>query len=204
LKFPEFKFNVPNLLSISRVILVPLFLYLISLKTMTGWIWALVVFAIASFTDLLDGWTARKLDQQSEFGEFIDPLADKFLVISALLALMILDPYLQIFDLWMIFVIIGRDVLLTVMRYLALKKGEALKTSHFGKVKTAFQMISVVLIIMVYMGRKSDILAVHKSIPYWIMLAVTILTALSGIRYLITNWHLFSLKKDENKQGKDN
>ncbi len=79
---------------------------------------------------------------------------------------------------------------------LALKKGRPLRTSRFGKVKTAFQMIGIVMIIMIYVAKKSKILETHESLPYWIMLAVTILTALSGARYLFTNWQLFFPEKN--------
>ncbi len=192
MKIPKFIFNIPNLLSLSRIILIPVLIYLIYQKM---WIYALVLFAVASFTDMLDGWSARKLKQESEFGIFIDPLADKFLVISVLAALMVLDPYLEIFDFWMILVIVGRDVLITFMRYLAIRRGQILKTSQFGKVKTAFQMISIVIIIMIYFVRKRGIYITHQSVPYWIMLGVTILTALSGLRYLFTNWRLFLPEK---------
>ena len=192
MKIPKFIFTIPNLLSLSRIVLIPLLIYLIYQKM---WIYALVLFAVASFTDMLDGWSARKLNQESEFGIFIDPLADKFLVISVLAALMVLDPYLEIFDFWMILVIVGRDVLITFMRYLAIRRGRILKTSQFGKIKTAFQMISIVIIIMIYFVRKKGIYITHQSVPYWIMLGVTILTALSGLRYLFTNWRLFLPEK---------
>jgi len=192
-----FKF-IPNLLSIARIVLVPLFIYFLFLKTMNGWFCALAVFGIASLTDLLDGWSARKLNQESEFGKFIDPLADKFLVVSALSALIALDPNLEIFDFWMIIIIAGRDVLITFMRSLAIKKGRALITSRFSKIKTAFQMGSIVIIIMIYIVRKSGFDITHESEPYWtywIMLVVTILTAISGARYLVTNWRLFIPEK---------
>ncbi len=199
MKLSDITFNVPNLLSLSRIVLIPLFIYLLSLKTMTGWIWALVVFVFASFTDLLDGWSARRLNQESEFGRFFDPLADKFLVISALIAVIAIDPYFEIFDLWMILVIAGRDVMITVMRYLAIRRGTELQTSHLGKFKTAFQMASVVIIIMIYMVRRSGVALTDKSIPYWIMLGVTVLTAISGARYLFSNWRLFWPVKQEHK-----
>ncbi|HOE19496.1 MAG TPA: CDP-diacylglycerol--glycerol-3-phosphate 3-phosphatidyltransferase, partial [Spirochaetota bacterium] len=138
--------NIPNLLTLSRIILIPLFLYLIFTPTIEHRIWALVIFVIASLTDLLDGWTARKLKQETETGKFLDPLADKFLVISALIAFLFLDPLIP---LWMVIVIIARDLLITLMRYLAIKKGTSLRTSRLGKVKTAFQMISIILIIII-------------------------------------------------------
>jgi len=190
-KIKEVIFYIPNLLSISRIVLIPLFIYLLFIPTAQAKIWSLIVFAIASLTDLLDGWSARKFNQESELGIFLDPLADKFLVISALIAILVIDPYFQVFDAWMIVIIAGRDVLITVMRYLAIKKGSVLKTSKFGKVKTAFQMVSIVLIIMIYIVRKSGYYSTHASVPYWIMFVVTMLTAFSGIRYIISNRSLF-------------
>ena len=179
-----------------RIVFIPLLLYLLYTKS---WIEALALFAFASLTDLLDGWSARRLNQESEFGKFIDPLADKFLVISVLTALMVLDPYLEIFDFWMIVVIIGRDIMITFMRYLAIRKGKELRTSSFGKIKTAFQMVSIVIIIMIYFVNKNGLYipkeSVHRSVPYWIMVGVTVLTALSGLRYLATNWRLFLPEK---------
>lgn len=200
MKLAEFELNIPNLLSLSRIVFIPIFVYLLYLRTANSLINALIVFVIASLTDLLDGWSARKLKQESEFGKFIDPLADKILVISSLAAILALDPYFALFDFWMILIIVGRDVLITVMRYIAIKRGKSLKTSRFGKFKTAFQMVSIVLIIMVYYVRKKGIFVTDRSVPYWIMMGATILTALSGIRYLFTNWGLFLPNKPADKQ----
>jgi cardiolipin synthase len=191
---PKFIINVPNILSLSRIVLIPLVIYLLTVKL---WIWALILFAAASLTDILDGWSARRLNQVSEFGKFIDPLADKFLVISVLTALMVLDPYLEKFDFWMIAVIIGGDIMITFLRYLAMRRGQTLRTSSFGKIKTAFQMVSIVIIIMIYFVRKAGIYITNNSVPYWIMVIVTAFTAISGLRYLFTNWRLFVPDKYE-------
>ncbi|OHD68389.1 MAG: CDP-diacylglycerol--glycerol-3-phosphate 3-phosphatidyltransferase [Spirochaetes bacterium RBG_16_49_21] len=191
--------NIPNLVSMSRIVLIPLVIYLLAVKL---WLWALVLFILASLTDLLDGWSARKLHQESEFGIFIDPLADKFLVISVLSALIALDPYLEIFDFWMIGVIVGRDLMITFMRYVAMSRGQILVTSRFGKIKTTFQMVSIVIIIMIYVVRTRGIYVTNKSVPYWIMVGVTLLTALSGLRYLFTNWKL--LVPGHSKRENDN
>lgn len=224
--FKQFKFNIPNLLSLARVVLLPLFIYLLYLKTTTSWMWALIVFAFASFTDLLDGWSARKLNLQSEFGEFIDPLADKILVVVALAAVIIMDPY-EVLDIvedsWMVLVIVGRDFLITFMRYLAINKGTPLKTSKFGKIKTAFQMGSITSIIAIFILRGFlinknvnvvnvikdktiyDIISSNISYkwlvvaPYLIMILVTLLTAFSGVRYLFTNFDLIVSKKTGKK-----
>lgn len=191
------KWNLANFLSYSRIILIPLFIYLLAIKEL---MFALIVFGIASLTDFFDGWVARKFKQESEFGKFIDPIADKFLVISSLIAIIWLSDDFKIYDSWMIVIIAGRDILITVMRWLAIKRGKSLRTSRFGKFKTAFQMLSIVIIIMIYLAKKSKFFEVHVLVPYWIMLAVTIMTALSGFRYLFTNWHLFSREKANGEQ----
>lgn len=191
MKFPKIIWNIPTVLSFSRVLLIPVFIYFLSLKTFSGCLTALLIFIFASLTDMLDGWSARRFNQVSEFGAFIDPLADKCLVISAIIAIIALDPGFEIFDFWMILIIVGRDVLLTYMRMVALRRGKALRTSRLGKVKTAFQMISIVIIIMIYVAKRGSLFDTHESIPYWIMLCVTVLTAISGIRYMITNRDLF-------------
>jgi cardiolipin synthase (CMP-forming) len=226
LKIPDFILNIPNVLSLARIVFVPLFIYLLMSPSQEAKIWALVVFAVVSITDLLDGWSARKLNQETEFGKFIDPLADKLLVISTLIAFLILDKFIP---LWMVIIIVGRDIMITVMRSMALKKGTSLRTSNFGKVKTAFQMGSIVIIIMLYIFVKkhgkefemtginffsiTDVLELLKSnepnkwlivAPYWIMLSVTILTAFSGVRYLMTNLNLFWPTKSDNSENKEN
>ena len=188
MKTPTLNFNVPNIISFFRIILIPLFVYFL---INGNFIFALCTFIIASLADALDGWAARKLKQITELGKFIDPLADKLLVVSALIAIIAIDPHMKIFDFWMIFIIVGRDILITVMRWLAIKQNKVLQTSNFGKIKTAFQMISILLIIMVYAIAKRGFFDTHEELPYWIMLAVTFFTALSGFRYLATNWRLF-------------
>lgn len=185
------RLSLPNIFSYLRIILIPFIIYFLKIRTVEYLIYALLIFLFASFTDFIDGWLARKLNQESEFGKFIDPIADKFLVISSLIAIIAIDPYFEIIDAWMIVIIVGRDVLITVMRWLAIKKGRSLRTSRFGKFKTAFQMLSIVIIIMIYMSKRSGFFDTHESLPYWIMLTVTLMTALSGIRYLVTNWKLF-------------
>ncbi|MBP8082335.1 MAG: CDP-diacylglycerol--glycerol-3-phosphate 3-phosphatidyltransferase [Spirochaetes bacterium] len=204
---------IPNLISLLRIFLMPLFLYLIFQPERSMKFAALIVFSIASLTDFFDGWSARKLKQESELGKFLDPLADKVLVISTLVAFLLID---YLIPLWMIIVIIGRDVLVTVMRYVAVKKGMSIRTSRFGKIKTAFQMISILVIIMIFIVRGANMTIPEEIMkghymslvpawsitvsnmhdkwliagPYWLMLVVTILTAWSGIRYLVFNWRV--------------
>jgi len=207
LKLTGDKLSLPNIFSYLRIILIPFIIYFLAFRTREYYlIYALLLFGFASFTDFIDGWLARKLKQESEFGKFIDPIADKFLVISALIAIIVIDPTFEVLDSWMVIIIVGRDLLITVMRWFAIKKGRPLRTSRFGKFKTAFQMISIVLIIMIYMSKRSGFFDTHESLPYWIMFIVTMLTALSGVRYIVTNWKLFFPEKklNGNKRSDEN
>jgi cardiolipin synthase (CMP-forming) len=207
---------IPNIISLSRIVLIPVFLYLLFQPDVKSKIIGLLVFIIASITDILDGWSARTLGQESELGKFLDPLADKFLVIATLISFVIIDPLIP---LWVILIIVGRDILITLMRYAGIKKGMTLRTSRFGKVKTAFQMVSIVIIFMVFIVKGfqvnvKDLIEIEKTLkikdalditmsvdnanpykwlvvgPYWLMMIVTLLTAVSGFRYMMYNWRL--------------
>jgi cardiolipin synthase len=219
------KFNIPNIITYLRVISVPVFIYLIISPNQTYRIIAFIIFVIASLTDLIDGYLARKLKQESEWGKFLDPLADKFLVVGALITFLFLTEQVEI---WMVLCIIGRDILITMLRSLAIKKGSSLKTSMFGKVKTAFQMFSIIVIILsflaitykqrnfineIYIQKKEQgyhtiqianeffiqfingnydnfLFILSAFIPYYLMLITTIITIISGLRYLFSNYKL--------------
>jgi cardiolipin synthase (CMP-forming) len=201
LKLTGDRFSLPNIFSYLRIFLIPFIIYCLTIRTVEYLVYALLIFMFASFTDFIDGWLARKLNQESEFGKFIDPIADKFLVISSLIAIIAIDPYFEVIDSWMIAIIVGRDILITVMRWLALKRGRALRTSRFGKFKTVFQMLSIGIIFMIYMSKRSGFFDTHESLPYWIMLTVTVMTASSGMRYIFTNWQLFFKTKVNSSRG---
>ncbi|GIX41609.1 MAG: CDP-diacylglycerol--glycerol-3-phosphate 3-phosphatidyltransferase [Leptospiraceae bacterium] len=219
------KFNIPNIITYLRVASVPIFIYLIISPNQNHRIIAFIIFTIASLTDLIDGYIARKLNQETEFGKFLDPLADKFLVIGALITFLFLTEQVEI---WMVLCIIGRDILITMLRSLAIRKGTSLKTSMFGKVKTAFQMFSIIVILLSFLaitykqrnmineiyiqkkeqgyhtfqiandffiqfinGQYQDLLFILSSfVPYYLMLITTIITIISGLRYLISNYTL--------------
>lgn len=216
--------TIPNILTFLRFLSVPVFIYLLIQKDGSSRIAAFVIFALASLTDFVDGYLARKLRQESELGKFMDPLADKALVTAALLTFIFLSEQVQT---WMVLCIIGRDILITLLRYLAVWKGASLRTSVFGKVKTAFQMFSILTIIVSFIlisyrergainemysaaresGRGAFEVALENAVrffggsanpfydlatfaPYFLMLATTIMTVISGLRYLFTNHRL--------------
>lgn len=168
--------NLPNKLTMFRVILIPFFIVflLIPITPYDKWI-ALAIFVIASLTDLLDGKIARKYNLVTNFGKFMDPLADKLLVCSALICLIELDKIPS----WMVIIIIAREFIISGFRLVASDNGVVIAASYFGKFKTTFQMLAVCLMI-------ADLPALHVVTQVILWIAV-ILTVVSLIDYLVKN-----------------
>lgn len=169
--------NLPNKLTIFRVILIPFFLFFL----LTGyggaysrWI-ALGIFVVASLTDLLDGKIARKYHLITNFGKFMDPLADKLLVCSAMIAFVELGQMPS----WVVIVIISREFAISGFRLVAADNDVVIAASWWGKIKTVSQMVMVILMI-------ADIeqLALATEIVMWLALALTLI---SMIDYFIKN-----------------
>jgi len=141
------KWNLPNVLVILRIILIPVFLFFV-LRIVPGefvmrWL-ALIVFVVAAISDFLDGYFARKWSQVSSFGKLMDPLADKMLVSAALIALV----YMQYLAVWIVVVIICREFWVTALRLLALEQGkEVIAASIWGKIKTVLQMTMIITLL---------------------------------------------------------
>ena len=168
--------NLPNKLTLFRVILIPFFVLfmLVDITAYDKWI-ALAIFIVASLTDLLDGKIARKYNLVTNFGKFMDPLADKLLVCSALICLVALAKI----PAWIVIIIIAREFIISGFRLIASDNGVVIAASYWGKFKTTFQMVMICLMI-------ADIEAISliTTIIMWIAL---ILTVVSLVDYLIKN-----------------
>ena len=168
--------NLPNKLTLFRVILIPFFVLfmLVDITAYDKWI-ALSIFIVASLTDLLDGKIARKYNLVTNFGKFMDPLADKLLVCSALICLVALAKI----PAWIVIIIIAREFIISGFRLIASDNGVVIAASYWGKFKTTFQMVMTCLMI-------ADIEAISliTTIVMWIAL---ILTVVSLVDYLIKN-----------------
>jgi len=136
-------FNLPNILSLLRIALIPVLIGLYFLPYQSAATWATLVFVIASVTDWLDGYLARKWNQTSAFGAFIDPVADKLIVVVALVLIIYKtpEPYLLI----PVVIIIAREIIISALRewMAALGERNAVKVSYIGKLKTTFQMLAI-------------------------------------------------------------
>lgn len=168
--------NLPNKLTVLRVLLIPFFVAALLWQqgeNMTLRYWAAGIFIIASLTDMLDGKIARKYNLVTNFGKFMDPLADKLLVCSALICLIELGEI----PAWMVIVIISREFIISGFRLVASDNGVVIAASYWGKFKTTFQMIAVVLLIV-----KIQALSVITDICLWIAVALTVISLVDYIR----------------------
>ena len=169
--------NTPNKLTVARMILVPFLVVFL----LTGWggeanRWiCLAIFVAASVTDWFDGHLARKYNLITNFGKFMDPLADKLLVCSAMICMIELDKL----PAWVVIIIIGREFIISGFRLVASDNGVVIAASYWGKFKTTFQMIGVVLLIF-----NIPALSTLTTIIVWIALALTVI---SLVDYIVKN-----------------
>ncbi len=178
-----------NKLTLLRVVMIPImiiFIYMKSMESPLGFfndillnqlIFA-ILFVIASFTDLLDGYVARKYNQITTFGKFLDPIADKVLVMVAFLFLMILTP--DRVPLWAVMIVIVREFAVTGVRLLAIEKGKVIAASPYGKIKTASTMIALIIMLFNDFGLP----ALIGDVIFWVAILFTLI---SGFDYLFKN-----------------
>ena len=175
--------NLPNKLTIVRVCLIPFFVAALLFdhgNNYTMRIVANVLFIIASLTDLFDGKIARKYNMVTNFGKFMDPLADKLLVCSALICLIELGQL----PAWVVIVIISREFIISGFRLVAADNGVVIAASYWGKFKTTFQMIAVILLIF-------DIPALRLVANITVVIAVA-LTIISLVDYVAKNYKILT------------
>ena len=182
------KLNLPNTLSFIRVLLVPFFMAsALFMKDMPVWgqIVPALLFGLASFTDFLDGNIARKYNLVTDFGKFIDPLADKFMVFGACITILAIDPKIAPVFVWVSAIVMLRELAITSLRLVvAGKSGVVIAASFFGKMKTVTQIFAVILILLdPIVGEIIPFLA-NRLISYISMGIMTVTTVASGIDYL--------------------
>lgn len=171
--------NLPNKLTIMRVILIPFFVFFLLSPYFPAYgnYIAVAIFIVASLTDMLDGKIARKYDLVTNFGKFMDPLADKLLVCSAMICLIELDRLAA----WIVIVIIAREFIISGFRLVASDNGVVIAASYWGKFKTTFQMLMVIVLIL-------DIQMPFFQILGTVLTYVAlILTVVSLIDYIVKN-----------------
>lgn len=185
--------TLPNQLTILRIILTPVFLYLFLSEDPLFIQISLGVFIIAALTDWYDGWLARKYNYITDWGKFWDPLADKILTSTAFVGFIILGKL----ELWMVLLIVLRDFLITILRSYADYKKMVFPTSRYAKWKTAIQMTFLYYLLLIYTFMNTEhiykgneeifAMLYNDNLIYFIMLFVTIITVHSGITYVLKN-----------------
>ncbi len=174
--------NLPNKLTLIRVLLIPIFVVVLLVPFGISWQnWlALAIFIMASLTDFADGYLARKYQLVTNFGKFMDPLADKLLVCSALICLTSLGRIAA----WMVIVIVAREFIISGLRLVAVDQGVVIAASYWGKFKTVVQMAMIMLLLANLAS-----LTILTTLTTWLALALTVV---SLVDYITKNAHLIN------------
>ena len=169
--------NLPNTLTVARIFLGPLLVVVLLTKFEVELIFGVpkevvgaVIFALAAFTDWLDGYLARWGQQVTQLGQMMDPLADKLLITAALISLV----QMGVVETWMVAIILGRELAITVLRSLAYTKGVTLAASRLGKVKMVTQVIAILLLIL---SNQVWFFFILGQVALWIVLATALISA---------------------------
>ncbi|MBV6419469.1 MAG: CDP-diacylglycerol--glycerol-3-phosphate 3-phosphatidyltransferase [Ignavibacteriaceae bacterium] len=197
--------TLPNQLTVLRVILSPVFLFFF----LSDVIWmkqvSVAIYIVAALTDWYDGWLARKFNYITSWGKFWDPLADKILTSIAFVGFALVD----LIPWWMVGIIVGRDVIVTLLRVFADMKNYQFTTSYYAKWKTMLQMIFLYYLLILYVAQFTPEINSHyeklieamlnEQLVFYIALVITVITFHSGVLYIKKNWNIiFKLMKFEN------
>jgi CDP-diacylglycerol--glycerol-3-phosphate 3-phosphatidyltransferase len=169
--------NLPNLITLLRIFLIPVFILVFLTPTQPRSLAAAIIFLIASLTDLMDGYLARRWEQITKLGKFLDPIADKFLVLAALIMLVDFHRVSS----WIAIVIIGRELAVTGLRAIASSSGIVIAADEAGKYKMVIQTISIGLLILEY---KIGYINFHAWGTFFLWISM-VLAILSGVQYFI-------------------
>jgi CDP-diacylglycerol--glycerol-3-phosphate 3-phosphatidyltransferase len=195
--------NLPNKITVFRMVLVPFFLLLVAIDAIPFNITiATVIFIIASITDHIDGHLARKYNLVTDFGKLMDPLADKILVTSALIALVEFGEV----STWMVVVIIAREFAVSGLRSIAAGDGKVIAASFWGKVKTTTQMIAIIAFFIKLIGEREEYMmrlfeavpfldGFFRIVPMAAMYLAVFFTLMSGVDYFVKGWKYIDSNK---------
>lgn len=186
--------TLPNQLTVLRIILSPVFLFFFLSEVIWMKQVSVAIYIVAALSDWYDGWLARKFNYITSWGKFWDPLADKILTSSAFIGFTVVG----LIPFWMVIIIVGRDVLITLLRVYADSKNYIFTTSYYAKWKTLLQMIFLYYLLILYIVQNStglkDIVGISisslldKTLIYIVALIITLITLHSGYLYIRRNW----------------
>lgn len=195
------KLNLPNILTISRIVITPIFLFVILMESLQHrFLLACIIFAIGSITDAVDGHLARKNNQITNFGKFLDPIADKILTTSALLAFMSMG----LCNIWIVMLVLTREFAIASVRMIAASNGVVIPANVWGKIKTVTQMVFTILIMLLgeayYIVESTDKILFSKLpdlslVSNGLLWITAIFTVISGAVYLIDSRKIIDFTK---------
>ena len=195
------KLNLPNILTISRIVITPIFLFVILMESLQHrFLLACIIFAIGSITDAVDGHLARKNNQITNFGKFLDPIADKILTTSALLAFMSMG----LCNIWIVMLVLNREFAIASVRMIAASNGVVIPANVWGKIKTVTQMVFTILIMLLgeayYIVESTDTILFSKLpdlslVSNGLLWITAIFTVISGAVYLIDSRKIIDFTK---------
>jgi CDP-diacylglycerol--glycerol-3-phosphate 3-phosphatidyltransferase len=178
--------NLPNILTLARIAAIPLMAVLLLSPSQSAGFWAAALFSLASITDWLDGYLARRMGIVTVFGKFLDPIADKLIVMAALIMIL---PFGRV-PAWMVLVILGREIIITGLRGIASSEGIVIQASDLGKYKTIFQIVAIIGLLLHYdynwlFGIEHQLVHVNMhNVGMFFLWIATLLTVWSGVDYL--------------------
>jgi len=183
---PQTIWNIPNILTLMRIAAIPLMAVLLLTGEREPCFWAAALFSAASFTDWLDGFLARRMGIVTVFGKFLDPIADKLIVMAALI---MITPLGRV-PAWMVLVILGREIIITGLRGIASSEGIVISASDLGKFKTIFQIVAIIALLLHFdyhwlfsSNNPLFIVNMHNVGMFYLWIAFVI-TVWSGVDYL--------------------
>ena len=178
--------NIPNILTMMRIAAIPLMAFFLLSPSKPAGFWAAAIFALASITDWLDGYLARRMGIVTVFGKFLDPIADKLIVMAAMIMIL---PFGRV-PAWMVLVILGREIVITGLRGIASSEGIVIQASELGKFKTIFQIVAILGLLLHYnynwfFGIAHPLVSVNMhNVGMFYLWIATLLTVWSGVDYL--------------------
>lgn len=181
---------VPNALTITRILVTPILLVLLFSNSLTGYAWAFGLFVFASISDHFDGVIARRYSVETTFGKYLDPLADKVLVLGTFIVLIFILP--DLVPIWAVALIAFRDISVTALRNRVRKKNKTLRTIWIAKAKTTVQLVYLIsTLLLLTLSRwgggigETATSILSGEVLYWLLILVVIVTVLTGIVYFV-------------------
>lgn len=192
--------NLPTKITVARILLIPLMIICYCLKSVFDYYFILMcfIFVIASCTDFIDGHIARKYNMVTDLGKFLDPIADKILVVAGLVLLLEMKIFPIYYGVICCILILSREFIVGVFRQIAASKGSVLAADGLGKAKTIVTLIAIPLLMLSPLKTEIDFLNTIAVILWWagmvLFTIATILTIWSGFNYIIKNKHVFKVE----------